>query len=275
MENYHGACKMLQGSLVGDRVDYHWTLGEQCFYVGNCIGRSIIIEHTGEKHCVSCGRSVKKTFQNGYCFPCTQRLAECDLCIVKPELCHYDQGTCRDENWGQTHCMMPHFVYMAYTSGIKVGITRQVNLPKRWIDQGAVAGIKLYQVSSRYLSGLIEVELAKSFNDKTNWRKMLSDQTINLDLHAQREALHNQYQPLIQMLCSKRDDFKVEECHDPALSLTFPVQAYLSKINSLNLDKTPRIEGVLRGIKGQYLILEHGVLNVRKYSGYTIKVTIV
>jgi hypothetical protein len=30
------------------------------------------------------------------------------------------------------------------------------------------------------------------------------------------------------------------------------------------------ISGVLQGIKGQYLILESGVLNVRKFSGYQV-----
>jgi hypothetical protein len=30
----------------------------------------------------------------------------------------------------------------------------------------------------------------------------------------------------------------------------------------------PNIEGTLMGIKGQYLIFDTGVINIRKYAGY-------
>jgi hypothetical protein len=32
--------------------------------------------------------------------------------------------------------MIEHFVYLANTSGLKVGITRGTQVPTRWIDQG-------------------------------------------------------------------------------------------------------------------------------------------
>jgi len=54
------------------------------------------------------------------------------------------------------------------------------------------------------------------------------------------------------------------------VSITFPVQQFPEKISSLNLDKDPFVEGTLMGIKGQYLILDTGVINLRKYSGYQI-----
>jgi hypothetical protein len=41
----------------------------------------------------------------------------------------------------------------------------------------------------------------------------------------------------------------------------------------LNFDKQPLIEGVLQGIKGQYLILDTGVLNIRKFGGYHIELS--
>jgi hypothetical protein len=31
------------------------------------------------------------------------------------------------------------------------------------------------------------------------------------------------------------------------------------------------VEGELQGIKGQYLILDTGVINIRKYTGYNIE----
>jgi hypothetical protein len=45
---------------------------------------------------------------------------------------------------------------------------------------------------------------------------------------------------------------------------------YPTKVVSLNFDKTPVISGVLEGIKGQYLLLDVGVLNIRKFSSYNL-----
>ena len=54
----------------------------------------------------------------------------------------------------------------------------------------------------------------------------------------------------------------------------YPVLEYPGKVTAINLDKTPRMEGTLLGIKGQYLILNNGVLNVRKYGGYEIELSV-
>jgi hypothetical protein len=42
---------------------------------------------------------------------------------------------------------------------------------------------------------------------------------------------------------------------------------------SHNFDKQPLVEGVLQGVKGQYLILDSGVINLRKFTGYEIQVS--
>ena len=52
----------------------------------------------------------------------------------------------------------------------------------------------------------------------------------------------------------------------------YPVEAYPSKIVSFNLDKDPVVEGTLLGIKGQYLIFDTGVINIRKYTAYQLAV---
>ena len=60
----------------------------------------------------------------------------------------------------------------------------------------------------------------------------------------------------------------------PAAKVTaihYPVTAYPEKVTSINLDKQGVAEGVLNGIKGQYLLLDTGVINLRKYSGYHIR----
>jgi len=54
------------------------------------------------------------------------------------------------------------------------------------------------------------------------------------------------------------------------LDIHYPVTRYPDKVTSLNLDKTPEVAGKLLGIKGQYLILDCGVLNIRKFSGYKV-----
>ena len=48
----------------------------------------------------------------------------------------------------------------------------------------------------------------------------------------------------------------------------YPVLDYPLKVKSFNLDRNPRVDGMLMGIKGQYLIFDTGVINLRKYSGY-------
>ncbi len=49
--------------------------------------------------------------------------------------------------------------------------------------------------------------------------------------------------------------------------------AHPTKISSHNFDKNPEVTGILQGIKGQYLILDTGVINIRKFTSYEIKVS--
>jgi hypothetical protein len=57
---------------------------------------------------------------------------------------------------------------------------------------------------------------------------------------------------------------------DP-VTIDYPVQGLPEKITSLDLDKSPEISGMLLGIKGQYLLLDSGVINIRKYTGYELE----
>ncbi|NCX94631.1 MAG: DUF2797 domain-containing protein, partial [Gammaproteobacteria bacterium] len=106
------------------QVEYSLSLGEANIALNDYLGQPITLMHTGKLYCIACGREVKKTFQQGYCFVCTQKLAECDTCLIKPERCHYHLGTCREPSWGEQHCLKDHYVYLANASGLKVGITR-------------------------------------------------------------------------------------------------------------------------------------------------------
>ena len=94
------------------------------YHSNELLGSTIKLNYLGRIECIYCGRKTKKSFSQGYCYPCMIKLARCDSCIVSPEKCHYDEGTCREPEWGEQHCMRPHYVYLANSSGVKVGITR-------------------------------------------------------------------------------------------------------------------------------------------------------
>lgn len=259
-------------------IQYYLPIGKQEIALNPLLGKTIHLEFLGKIYCLGCNAAIKKSYQQGYCYPCTQNLARCDICIVRPEKCHYSRGTCREPEWAQTHCFIPHIVYLANTSGLKVGITRETQIPTRWIDQGATEALPILRVNDRHQSGLMEVMFKEHVNDKTNWRKMLQGISEPLDLFEERDQLFNK----VDAFKSKVDDFK-NVCSPNNVSneievliennnykLVYPVLEYPLKVNSLNIEKTSSITGTLLGIKGQYLILDTGVLNMRNLAGLEI-----
>lgn len=267
-----GLLRKMKGTLEEGLVSYLLELNETV-PLSAFLGKTLRLNFLGEKECIDCGRKIAKTFQQGYCFPCVRSLAACDLCIVKPELCHFHLGTCREPRWGEAHCMKEHVIYLANTSGLKVGITRRANIPTRFIDQGATEALPLFSVKSRYHAGLMEVLLAKELNDKTNWRKMLSGSQASLNLPVLAEALKAKMHASLEAL-SLQHQIEFSELPTSVIQLKYPVQHYPAMVKSVNLDKNPHIEGVLLGVKGQYLILSSGVLNVRNFSGYKIRLSL-
>ncbi len=252
-------------------VQYQLVLGDQHLNVTEQLGKRLQLEYLNEIACVHCGRITKKSFNQGYCYPCFTSLAQCDMCIVSPEKCHFHLGTCREPEWAQDHCMKPHVIYLSNTSGVKVGITRESQLPTRWIDQGAVEALPVLRVSKRYHAGLIETAFKQHLNDRTNWRKMLKHELEEVDLLAVFEATWAQVEPSLE------DDLKADvELLAPQSAVTsfdYPAISYPQKITSFNLDKNPLVEGVLEAIKGQYLLFDTGVINIRKFSGYLVSIT--
>ena len=158
-------------ATLGDTVSYQLPLDDHRVPLNEAIGESIAIEHIGDIHCIHCGRRSKKSFSQGYCYPCFTKLPQCDTCIMSPERCHFHHGTCRDPAWGEKYCFTDHFVYLANSSGVKVGITRGTQLPTRWIDQGATQGLPIFRVQTRYQAGLIEDCIREFVADKTSWQK--------------------------------------------------------------------------------------------------------
>jgi hypothetical protein len=232
------------------------------------LGRACELRFEGAINCIYCGRDTKKTFGQGFCFPCSQNRAEADICIVKPELCHHGEpgNPCRDEDFAQAQCFRPHYLYVSLTSGIKVGITREQNIPSRWIDQGAVAAIPVAVLPSRRDVGLVEKRLSDGgFADKTHWTRMLKGDPApgEHDLAAAADEV-----------IARLGEWGVGGVLPAAERLehrfTYPVLQWPAKVSSFNLDKDPLAGGVLQGIKGQYLIFDSGVINLRKYSGYRV-----
>jgi len=253
-------------------VTYSLPVGDSMVAMNEFLNRKISIKYTGTINCIACGRKTSKSFQQGYCFPCMRSLAECDSCIVKPELCHFDKGTCRDAEWAMGHCMQDHYVYLANTSGVKVGITRHTQVPTRWIDQGATQALLMYKVASRKISGLLEVIIANHVADKTDWRKMLKGNSDDMDLQGKRDELYAECKKEIDKLKKSLPEGSIEIlANETITSIEYPVLEFPEKITSLNFDKTEKISGKLLGIKGQYLILDTGVLNIRKFGGYEVQ----
>ncbi len=250
-------------------VQYTMLLGGQETPLNPYLGQSLRLEYAGQINCIHCDRKTSKSFNQGYCYPCFRRLAQCDSCIISPEKCHYAAGTCREPEWGETHCMIDHFVYLANTSGLKVGITRGSQVPTRWMDQGATQAQPIFRVDSRHHSGLVETLFKNHIADKTNWQAMLKGSAEPCDLEAERERLVSECQAEIHAL---REQYGLQSITvlegEAETRIDYPVLEYPSKVKSFNLDKTPTVEGTLNGIKGQYLIFDTGVINMRKYGGY-------
>ena len=253
-------------------VQYELPLSDQRIALNPLLGKAIKLTFTGNIRCVHCSRTIKKSFNQGYCYPCFISLAQCDMCIMKPETCHYEAGTCREPSWGEAFCFKPHIVYLANSSGIKVGITRQTQIPTRWIDQGAVQALPIFKVQSRYMAGLIEIAIAKHVSDKTSWQQMLKNHVDPLDLADKRDELVSkcdvELTEIIKRFGLQAIEFLVDES---SVDICFPVDTYPVKIKSFNLDKNPEVSGILQGVKGQYLLLDAGVINIRKFSGYEVE----
>lgn len=254
-------------------VQYSLRLGEQDLDLNALLGQGVRLEYLGAIHCSHCGRKTKKSFSQGYCYPCFSKLAQCDTCIMSPERCHYAAGTCREPAWGEQFCMTEHVVYLANSSGAKVGITRATQVPTRWIDQGATQALPIMRVATRQQSGLVEDVLRSQVTDRTNWRAMLKGEAAPLDLAQLAGEIFQACHAGITALQERFGLQAIQPLSDLAVvDIAYPVLAYPAKVTSFDLEKTPVVEGTLQGIKGQYLIFDTGVINIRKFTAYQLAV---
>ena len=255
-------------------VSYGARFGDEEVPLNPFLEKEIKLHYSGNIFCVHCSRKSSKSFNQGYCYPCFQSLAQCDSCIIHPERCHFEQGSCREPAWGEKYCMQDHIVYLANSSGLKVGITRATQVPTRWIDQGATQALAVMRVRSRLQSGVLEVMFKEHVADKTNWRDMLKGAAVELDMAAERDRLLAACQGAISELEDQFGFFAISKLSGiEPVSIEYPVAQYPEKISSFNFDKDPEVSGKLLGIKGQYLILDGGVINLRRFSGYEVELS--
>jgi len=245
-------------------IQYSLRLGKELIFMNALIGKQISMEYLGHIHCIKCGRDTRKSFAQGYCYPCFTTSPETEECVLRPELCRAHEGVARDMEYAKQHCLSDQVVYLSLTSGIKVGVTRSSQVPTRWIDQGAIRALEFARTPNRYIAGLMEVALKAHLADKTNWRKMLSGSDpgeLNLFMEKQR---------LTSLVPAELAHYITLDKQQ--LELEYPVLEYPDKIKSLNFEKDPLVSGILMGIKGQYLMLDQNrVINMRKFGGYLIR----
>lgn len=274
---YSGMLRKMRTAADEDNtVRYTLPIGDEFLDINSLIGKEVTVTFSGDINCVHCNRKTKKSFNQGYCYPCLISLAQCDSCIIKPEKCHYHEGTCREPEWGEEHCFSDHFVYLANTGTVKVGITRMVTdgVSTRWMDQGATQATVMLRVPDRLTSGQVETLCKDHIADKTNWRTMLKGKPEEVDLEQVKTELMEKIENDLAALKQEKGLQAVSEVSTPIHDIHYPVEDYPVKIKSLNLDKTPSFSGVLTGIKGQYWMLDGDrVINIRKFAGYNVEVT--
>ena len=264
-----GNLRKMVTALKEGEVQYNLRLRNesetQLLPLNDYLGHSIEIAFLGKIHCVVCGRKTNKSFSQGFCYPCFRDAPENSECIIHPERCQGHLGGGRDPEWEAVHHVKPHIVYLSQTSGIKVGVTRNDQIPTRWIDQGAIQACVIARTPYRQLAGAIEVALKAHFKDKTSWQAMLKGKHEAVEILPFRDEAHS-------ALPSEFQEYLVQEDSVP---LNFPMLDFPTKVQSTKLDKAPLISGTLTGIKAQYLLLDnYKVINLRNHSGYLVRISL-
>ena len=246
-------------------IQYYLNLSGDLIHMNELLGKELSIKHTGFQ-CVNCGKN-KPIYRMGFCKSCFFESPYASDTIIRPELSTAHLGVAeRDLEVEKQIQLQPHTVYLAYTGDVKVGVTRNTQIPTRWIDQGATFALPIARTENRYEAGMIEVALKEHLADKTNWRKMLQDDFEGeVDLADFRQKI-KEYFP--------EDFHKFYREEEELWMFDYPFEKP-EKVSSFTLDKKPEFTGKLTGIKGQYLGFEGGnFINVRGHEGYVIELDI-
>ena len=261
---YKGVLQKMETDLQAT-IQYYMVFDNDVLNVNQLLGKNISISF--EKYqCMSCAKN-KEIYRQGFCKSCFFDAPQAGEWIMHPEKSTAHLGIAdRDLEYEQRVQLTPHIVFLALSSTVKVGVTRNTHVPTRWIDQGAVQALSIVEAPNRYLAGIAEVALKNHVADKTNWRAMLKNEIAEADLIQVKNDLK-------QFLPAEVQQYVLED--ESVLNLNFPVEQYPVKVKSLNLTKTPEFSGVLKGVKGQYLIFEDNtVFNVRNNEGLVVNLVV-
>lgn len=261
---YEGVLTKMSTEIT-ETVQYYLIFESDFININQLLDKRISISFL-KFQCLNC-KLQKKIFAQGYCYNCFTTIPQAGEWIRSPELSKAHLGIeDRDLEFEKECQLQPHVVYLANSSDVKVGVTRKTQIPTRWIDQGAHEAIEIVEVPNRYLAGITEVALKSHVSDKTNFRKMLTNEIKDLNLEEEREKIK-------QFIPVETREYYLE--NNKETEIKFPVLQFPKKIKTLNLFKNPYYEGVLKGIKGQYLLFEDGTaFNVRSHEGYVVEIRI-
>ncbi|WP_431127729.1 DUF2797 domain-containing protein [Flagellimonas flava] len=261
---YQGVLRKMR-TENGNPIQYFLVFENDFININQLLDKEIQIDFI-KYQCLNCGRELP-IYRQGFCRSCFFESPAAGDWIMKPELstAHLDKED-RDLEYEKKAQLQPHIVYLANSSNVKVGVTRKNQVPTRWIDQGAHEAIEIVEVPNRYLAGITEVALKAHVSDKTSWQKMLKNDIEDVNLVEWRDKLKTHVPEEVV-------DYFIDS--NAETHLEFPVLQYPEKVKSLNLDKTPSYSGILKGVKGQYLIFEdQTVFNVRANEGYFVGIGI-
>lgn len=262
----------LADAVGTNRVQYTWQGArgvepEVAWDMNALLGKFFSIRATGLIHCTATGKRIRKTYGDGMSFDAWRSAPEAVESVLRPELSRIHEGIAlRDEAWERTHHLAPHTTYLSTTGAVKVGVTRSTNELTRWMDQGAVAAIRVLEVPYRQLAGVAEVALKAAFTDRTSVPAMLRA------VQPAPEALLRAKDRACDVLGAAYEPFMSDR--DEVVEFAYPVVAWPARVVPMTLDKVPNIEGTLVAIKGAYLVWDTGIaLNVRSHAGYEVEVT--
>ncbi|MFZ2794555.1 MAG: DUF2797 domain-containing protein, partial [Prolixibacteraceae bacterium] len=130
-------------------IQYFLNLSSDLINMNQLIGKKISLKHVGYE-CVNCGND-EKIYRMGFCKRCFFESPYASETIIRPELstAHLGIGE-RNLEVEESIQLVPHIVYLAYTGDVKVGVTRETQIPTRWIDQGATFAIPIAKTQNRY-----------------------------------------------------------------------------------------------------------------------------
>jgi hypothetical protein len=245
-------------------VNYYLPLGTHEIFLNSYIGEKLKLSFSGRINCIACGKITKKSFSQGFCYRCLQTVPEAGVSVIRPALSKSHFGIARDMEWAEKQDLTEHVVYLAVACELKIGVTRYLSIPGRWIDQGASYAVRLAVTPNRHIAGVMELFLTRYITDRTNWKAMLTGKgNSDIDLPEEKKRIYHLLPAELQKYyCS----------NDEVIHIEYPMRHYPKVVKGFTFDKELVIEGILNGIKGQYLVFDDGrVLNIRKHNGYEIR----